>query len=131
MVDKKSRCLTIGPLPGSCGVARGGRVIPMDYETEVILNRFKIKNGHFGEGYVFAGDDGMPLDVEHLKRCLQQAAHDAGIERSITFNFLRNTFALRMLEKGVTLTDLYRLLGLSDIAKVMRYAGFARDVSQL
>lgn len=97
-VDFGRNCLTIE--------APNARVIPMDGEVIGILkSRMKTKGKHVWDG----------LNLSDAARLIhfdeQRLAH-----------ILRNNFAKDVMEKGVTLIGLAKLLGLNDIARVMWYA---------
>jgi len=94
-----------------------GRVrnIPMDVRLKGSLENLKRNN----TGRV----------IDHLNRKqvelgLRDLVKTNCLAREITFSMFRHTFAKNMLARGVRLRDLSVLLGIDDIVKVMRYAGF-------
>lgn len=77
------------------------RMVPMDYYLQEIIKR--------------AGENksGSPFVFEHPQ-----------LPDGVSPMVLRNTFAKRLIERGVSLSQLYKLIGLDDIAKVFRYQAF-------
>ena len=69
--------------------------------------------------YIFRNRDGSPYDS--LYRGFQGAVKRAGIARC-SFKDLRDTFATRLVEKGVDLVTVKELLGHSNIQTTMIYA---------
>lgn len=89
--------------------------------------------------FVFAGTrllegpvPGSPGLRSHLtepeaRQIIDTAARQAGIERALTRNTLRNSFAVHLIQRGVAICDVERLLGVesgaietSDVARVGR-----------
>jgi len=78
------------------------RIVPMDYQLLEIIREIEARGRN--HRFVFEGHPPLPFSVDP--------------------RVLRNTFAKRMLGRGVSLSQLYKLLGLDDIAKVFRYQAF-------
>jgi integrase len=49
-----------------------------------------------------------------LAGAIEKAARDAGIERRVTANTLRNSFATHLIQRGVAVADVERLLGINN-----------------
>ncbi|MBP9854048.1 MAG: site-specific integrase [Candidatus Omnitrophica bacterium] len=75
------------------------RIIPMDYQLLEIVKNIEKRN----EQFVF-DHPSLPAYINRRR--------------------IRNTFVKRLLEKGVSLSQLYKLIGLNDIAKIFRYHVF-------
>ncbi|OGX34195.1 MAG: hypothetical protein A3C36_04910 [Omnitrophica WOR_2 bacterium RIFCSPHIGHO2_02_FULL_52_10] len=129
-IDFKHKTIKIEVIYRCGGEAVKERTLPIGRDIEAVLERFRMKNAT-GPGLVFVADNGKPLEEKRLKEELRQAAIKAGIEGPVNFEILRGTFAREVLSRGVSLADVHRLLGLSDIAKVMRYAAFAQGKQQI
>jgi len=103
-VDFANNFFKIESLPDA---VRRGRQIPMDSGLITIFRKLHDQKKEHQE-YVFPGEAGKTVGISSkLNNCV-----------------LRNTFARDVLEKGVSLVGLHKLLGFRDIARVMRYAGF-------
>jgi len=103
-VDLANNCLKIDLLPGA---THRGRTIPMNAQVMEIFRRLHDQRKE-RQKYVFDEGEGKAIDIN---------------SKSMHY-LLRNTFARDVLEKGVSLVGLRKLLGFRDIARVMRYAGF-------
>jgi site-specific recombinase XerD len=73
-------------------------------------------------GWLFAHPrSGEPLSSEHMQRIYQRARHKAGIMKMGSTHTLRHCFATHLLEGGVDLYTISRLLGHSHISTTTRY----------
>ena len=123
-VDFKHKTIKIEAIHRFGEDALKERVLPIGQGIAAVFERFRMKNAT-GPGLVFVADDGKPFKERSLKEDLRQAAAKAGLEGPVNFEVLRSTFARDVLSRGVSLADVHRLLGFSDIARVMRYAALA------
>lgn len=119
-VDLEDNCFKIVSTPDS--LCRE-RQIPMDREVMAIICRLRDqKNAH--KEYVFNDDAGQKLGESEISEYCTKAGANIGIDHSMVRSVFRNTFARSVLNKGVSLIGLHKLLGLRDIACVMQYEGF-------
>lgn len=78
---------------------------------------FPQRVGHQSTGAPHRQPDSRPtrvihhLDPQSLHRKFERAAMDAGIYRRVTGHVLRNSFALHMIEQGVSVKRVERMLG--------------------
>lgn len=73
-------------------------------------------------GWLFAHPrTGQPLSSEHMQRIYQRARHKAGIMKMGSTHTLRHCFATHLLEGGVDLYTISRLLGHGHISTTTRY----------
>ncbi len=96
------------------------RTIPLNNTALALLQRrYKVRsiNGDF----VFFNDFGTKIDANKLKKAFRKTAGDAKIA-DFHFHDLRHTFATRLVQKGVDLYKVSKLLGHKDIATTQRYA---------
>jgi len=106
-VDFKNNCLKIEVLPDD---PRRRRQVPMDNEVLSIISRLHDQKDARCE-YVFINVAGERSEINsYSMQCVFQ-----------------NTFAKNMLEKGISLVGLHKVLGFRDIARVMRYEGFTKN----
>jgi len=105
-VDLAKNCLKIEVLVDA---VRHGRLIPMDRDVRLIFQKLHDQKKEHQE-YVFQEETGKKLSDN----------------RKFNQTIVVNTFARDVLEKGVSLVGLHKLLGFRDIAQVMRYTGFVK-----
>lgn len=68
-----------------------------------------------------------PVDLREASVAFRRAADAAGIERRVTLHGLRHAFATHLLESGVDLLTIQRLLGHADVATTAIYAQVRTD----
>jgi integrase/recombinase XerD len=71
--------------------------------------------------YLFANHRGQPLDASTLQRAFRIAVADSGLTKHATLHTLRHCYATHLLEAGIDLLTLQRLLGHSDMRTTLRY----------
>lgn len=69
--------------------------------------------------------EGMYLSASSLTNIVKNAAKRAGIKKSVSFHTLRHSFATHLLEKGVNIKLIQKLLGHSSIKTTMIYLHIA------
>lgn len=73
-------------------------------------------------GWLFAHPrTGQPLSADYMQRVYQRARHKAGIMKMGSTHTLRHCFATHLLEGGVDLYTISRLLGHGHISTTTRY----------
>jgi site-specific recombinase XerD len=60
-----------------------------------------------------------------VQRACRQAAHAAGLDKTVTVHTLRHSFATHLLEQGVDIRVIQDLLGHRHITSTTRYARVA------
>ncbi|MEW6740966.1 MAG: tyrosine-type recombinase/integrase [Nitrospirota bacterium] len=96
------------------------RTIPLN-KTALELLRQRHRVRAIGSFYVFFNSAGQKIDASKLKRAFKKTVEEAEIV-DFTFHDLRHTFATRLVQKGVDLYKVSKLLGHKDIATTQRYA---------
>jgi len=61
--------------------------------------------------YVFPGIDGGHMTPRAVQKAFKHALKKAGIEKKASCNSLRHSFAVHLLEKGIDIKHVQRLLG--------------------
>ena len=64
---------------------------------------------------------GQPISVKTISTACRQAAHSAGIAKSVHPHLLRHAFATHLLEAGVNLCTIQALLGHANLTTTARY----------
>lgn len=85
-------------------------------EYKILQAKEKLKNAvvYQDKGYVFAKEDGRPIEGQYLQRYYKKALQNAGIEYR-KFHITRHTYASRLIEKNVNLKVVQTLLGHSSL----------------
>jgi len=74
------------------------------------------------EGLVFRGKRGGPANPNHVSRSFRRAARKAGLDKRLHFHSLRHTFASLLVQSGVSLYHVQKLLGHSSCRVTEVYA---------
>ncbi|MDG2008568.1 MAG: site-specific integrase, partial [Candidatus Binatia bacterium] len=98
-----------------------GRTIPLIDEACALLRGMPSR---FHGSYVFRGKDregSRPISTERAAKMFRQGVSESGIE-DFHFHDLRHTFASRLVQRGVPLYTVAKILGHSDTRVTRRYA---------
>lgn len=97
------------------------RTIPVNNTImELFKRRTKVRPVN-GSNFVFFNNAGNLIDAGKLKRVFIRTVREAGI-KNFRFHDLRHTFATRLVQQGVDLYKVAKLLGHKDISTTQRYA---------
>ena len=96
------------------------RTVPAN-QTLIALLKEKAKVRLLKTELVFPSRTGTPLDPNHLRRALRIALTRADLH-DVHFHDLRHTFATRLVQSGVDLYKVQRLLGHKTPMMTQRYA---------
>ena len=69
--------------------------------------------------------NGHKVNKSHVAHRFRQYRKDAGLEDGVTFHSLRHTFATWLVQKGVSIFEVQKLLGHSDIKVTQIYSHLA------
>jgi site-specific recombinase XerD len=108
-VDIEGQSLTIhGGSPGGMK-KKEPRVTLMSEKVAPMLHAF-ISDRNDSD-YVFPGIDGGHMTPRAVQKAFKYALKKAGIEKKASCNSLRHSFAVHLLEKGIDIKHVQRLLG--------------------
>ena len=93
------------------------RTIPLNRRA---LHTLKERSG--SSGYVFTDAEGLNIRDKRLTRLFAEAVRRAGINPRLHFHSLRHTFASWLVQDGVSLYEVQKLLGHSNIAVTQVYS---------
>lgn len=113
-----------------CFMGKGGkeRVIQIgSREVTVLLRQYYTENKEVIRrcGYFFVNQNGNRFSEQSIRRMLKQYTKSAGIERNITPHMFRHSFATYLIEEGVDVSCVQRILGHSSIKTTQIYIHIA------
>jgi site-specific recombinase XerD len=83
---------------------------------------------HRNRVWLFPGSKpDRPLNVSPVQKACQAAVASAGLKPGVTTHTLRHTFATELLEAGVDLLTIQKILGHSSLSTTLRYTHVRRD----
>lgn len=97
------------------------RSMPMNQTIHTLLavkSKSKIRSI---SGHIFTTGDGTKMGVMNMLRAFSLVTKKAGIE-NFRFHDLRHTFATRLVQKGVDIYSVAKLLGHKNLTVTQRYA---------
>lgn len=104
----------------TCGKGAKERRVPLSPRLLSELREYWKK--YRPSTYLFPGrTDNVPLAPTTIQKVCKASASKAGIERNITPHTLRHSFATHLLEAGVDLLTISRLLGHKSFSTTMKY----------
>src|SRR4030066_516011 len=106
-------------LPQTNTKSKKTRKIPINPVVRRILLECKIRPG--GSEFVFPSPKGLGSHLTWLKRSFKTACKKAGIEK-LRFHDLRHTTATKLVESGIPLHAVTKLLGHSSVKVTERYS---------
>jgi site-specific recombinase XerD len=105
------------------------RQVPLSARLLVALRQWWGTHRH--PRWLFPGKKG-PLSDGLVQRICHRAVQRAGLRKKATLHTLRHSYATHMLEAGVDVVTLQKLLGHSDLSTTARYLHLStRQMQQL
>jgi len=83
-----------------------------------------------GEDYLFSSEQGGCLHTRSLQNVFHKAIKKAWIKKDATFHSLRHSFATHLIENGVDVTYIQKLLGHSNVRTTMIYTQVSNSMLQ-
>lgn len=92
-------------------------------KIKCILNKFLMERSKncINSNYLFIFEDGRRMTSQYIRRRLKQIAKSAGIQKNITPHMFRHTAATQLLESGVDIRFVQKLLGHACITTTQIY----------
>jgi len=91
------------------GKGRKDRQVPLSKKTQEELARYKQRFGQ--SSYVFEGQYGGPYSSRSVNAYINRMTIRAGIRKKVTAHTLRHSFATHLLDSGIDLRYIQKLLG--------------------
>ncbi|MAG73926.1 integrase [archaeon] len=84
------------------------------------------------EGYIITSIKGGRLSKRTIQQVVKRASHKANIKKNVTPHTLRHSFATHLLESGVDIRYIQKLLGHKDLKTTQIYTHVAnKDITKL
>jgi len=102
--------------------SKSERVIPLNQNSLDVL-----RNIHSRSDYVFLNCNSQKIYPNYLSQCFRDLLVKLNIRNDRSFHSLRHTFASWLVQKGVSIYEVSKLLGHSDIKVTEIYAQLTPD----
>jgi len=96
--------------------SRQVRFIPISEPLNIILNDLKPRLPGNDKNFVFTRKDGNAYSVDYVSKTFKAAVKKTTLNQEIHFHTLRSSFGSYLLQKGVPIQMISKLLGHSSIA---------------
>ena len=80
--------------------------------------------------FLFEGQKGGKYSSESAGQLLKRAVIKSKINKSVTLHTLRHSFATHLLENGISIAHIQKLLGHNNISTTLIYTHIAKDIAQ-
>jgi len=104
-----------------------GRPARAALETYIYEGRKAFVKENTEEKALFVNYYGSRLTRQGLWKVLKEYGEKAGIEKKLTPNIMRNSFAVHMLQNGADLKSLQELMGHEDISATQAYLAVTKN----
>jgi site-specific recombinase XerD len=109
------------------GKGNKSRVVPMLPRLQAAVDRYlpflhyQLGHAPLPDDYLFPGRGAWPIDTPYLWKRFQTSCEELGFTEHYTFHSLRHTYATLLLQAGVNLPTLQKLLGHTALASTQVY----------
>lgn len=107
------------------------RTVPIYPDAAAHLSEYiKIFRPAIADGntdLLFTNLNGSPLSRQGVWKIIKQYAEKAGIDKTITPQTLRHSFAVHLLENGADINDIKEMMGHLDISSTMYYSNLLKN----
>lgn len=106
------------------------RIVPLSEITLKYLRAYYL--AYKPKEYMFEGEQGGPYSTRSIQAILKQAKEKAKINKPGSVHALRHSYATHLLDKGLDITYIQKLLGHNDLKTTLRYLHVTiRDLSMI
>lgn len=116
-VDRRTSIINVRNRENFTTKSKRERVIPIGKVVSGILDKMDKS-----VDYVFANPKGTNYDGGHVSRRFKECVRQAGLNEKIHFHTLRHSFGSSLVQKGVSLYVIQKLLGHSSITTTQIYS---------
>lgn len=107
------------------------RTIPIYLKARTALSDYILtvrpKIAALKEKALFVNRDGTRMSRQGLWRLLKRYSKEAGIEKEVSPHTMRHSFGVHLLENGMDLRTLQKLMGHSDISSTLIYENYISE----
>ncbi|MFH0820807.1 MAG: tyrosine-type recombinase/integrase [Candidatus Peregrinibacteria bacterium] len=98
--------------------------------TTILPNKLRIELWQLAkdkapEAFIFSREHGIPFSVRNVQIMFKRALKRAMITKPATFKSLRDSFGVHLLEDGISMEYVKKLLGHKNLKTTKRYQQFA------
>ena len=125
--------LNIGYISISSGEKNKGRVVPIGRYCKTAVKEYILKSrrnfldGKDDKGALFLNHLGTRITRQGVWKILKKYSAVSGIEKDVTPQMIRDTFAVHLIQHGADLKTLQELLGHEDITATQIYLKFKKN----
>lgn len=101
---------------------KGGkdRMVNLGHAAKVVLESYF--HAYKPQMYLFEGKtEGQPYSASSVSKIIARATRRAGIHKRVTPHMLRHSFATHLMDSGIALPKIQKLLGHKDVKTTMIY----------
>ncbi|WP_313232879.1 tyrosine-type recombinase/integrase [Tissierella praeacuta] len=103
------------------GKGEKDRDIPINDKLYTILQNYLENIRESDSDRFFALERTGKVSTTYVNRLIKESAHEIGLEKDVSAHVLRHSFGTNLLEKGVSVVSIQKLLGHTSLAVTTRY----------
>lgn len=109
------------------GKLNNERLVPLDDAAALLVQRLQQKNLRQNKQFLLERRDHRPPSYDGLSGALRRSASDLDLDAKITTHRLRHTFATELLNAGMSILALMKILGHRSYRMTLRYAAVTQQ----
>lgn len=103
------------------------RLVPLDHDTSQLVKKLQRTNDHHHKIWLLQTKRGKKTRYHQYVEAMKIACQGLEIDGTMTTHRLRHSYATSLLNAGMSLTSVMKLLGHRDIKMTMRYTAIAQE----